>query len=135
MNYTFRTWKNDNYYNFNIEFNRIESYNEYCKEWLSYYGINVTFTSKNNWNIYDVIDIKDYNRVKTNINILINAIGSNTNNLNISTQYNQVWNVDKANELEKRLKEYLKFLGEYQFAYNITGLSLSGNNLKLNGVM
>lgn len=135
MNYTFKTWKNDNYYNFNIEFNRIESYNEYCKEWLSYYGINVSFTSKNNWNIYDVIDIKDYNRVKTNINILINAIGSNTNNLNISTQYNQVWNVDKANELEKRLKEYLKFLGEYQFTYNITGLSLSGNNLKLNGVM
>ena len=135
MNYTFKTWKNDDYYNFNIEFNRIESYNKYCKEWLSYYGINVTFTSKNNWNIYDVIDIKDYNRVKTNINILINAIGSNTNNLNISTQYNQVWNVDKANELEKRLKEYLKFLGEYQFAYNITGLSLSGNNLKLNGVM
>ena len=135
MNYTFKTWKNDDYYNFNIEFNRIESYNKYCKEWLSYYGINVTFTSKNNWNIYDVIDIKDYNRVKTNINILINAIGSNINNLNISTQYNQVWNVDKANELEKRLKEYLKFLGEYQFAYNITGLSLSGNNLKLNGVM
>ena len=135
MNYTFKTWNNDDYYNFNIEFSRIESYNEYCKEWLSYYGINVTFTSKTYWRISDMIDVKDYNRVKNNINILINAIGSNTNNLNISTQYNQVWNVNKANELEKRLKEYLKFLGEYQFAYNITGLSLSGNNLKLNGVM
>lgn len=135
MNYTFKTWKNDDYYNFNIEFNRIESYNEYCKEWLFYYGINVTFTSKTYWRISDMIDVKDYNRVKNNINILINAIGSNTNNLNISTQYNQVWNVDKANELEQRLKEYLKFLGDYQFAYNITGLSLSGNNLKLNGVM
>ena len=135
MSYTFKTWNNDDYYNFNIEFSRIESYNEYCKEWLSYYGINVTFTSKTYWRISDMIDVKDYNRVKNNINILINAIGSNTNNLNISTQYNQVWNVNKANELEERLKEYLKFLGEYQFAYNITGLSLSGNNLKLNGVM
>lgn len=135
MNYTFKTWNNDDYYNFNIEFSRIESYNEYCKEWLSYYGINVTFTSKTYWRISDMIDVKDYNRVKNNINILINAIGSNTNNLNISTQYNQVWNVNKANELEQRLKEYLKFLGEYQFVYNITGLSICGNNLKLNGVM
>lgn len=135
MDYTFKNWNYNDYYDFYVEFNRIESYNEYCKEWLDYYGIKYTkFTSKTDWTMSDIVDIKDYNRVKTNINLLLNAIDSSINNLSISTQVNQVWNVEKANELEIRLKEYLKYLGEFQFAYNITGLTTTGNLLKLGGV-
>lgn len=134
MQYTYRTWNEDDYYDFRVEFNRIESYNEYCKDWLSYFGIEVTFTSKTNWTVSDIPDIKDYNRIKNNINVLLDTINSNTIRLGISTQYNQVWNVEKANEIEVRLKEYLKYVGEFQFANNITGLATTGNSLKLGGV-
>ena len=135
MTYTYKEWLKEEYYNFSIEFNRIESYNEYCKKWLNYFGIVVTFDSNTNWNINDIVDIKDYNRVKTNINILLNAIQSDTTRLNISEQYNQVWNVTKANELEIRLKENLKKLGEWQFSNEITGIAITGNNLRLGGVL
>lgn len=134
--YTFKEWKDNDYYDFYVEFNRIESYNEYCKEWLNYYNIKYeNFTSKTNWTINDIVDLLDYNRVKRNINIILNAIDSSSTSLAISEQQvNQVWNVEKANELEIRLKEYLKYLGEFQFAYNITGLTTTGNGLKLGGV-
>ena len=135
MTYTYKEWLKEEYYNFSIEFNRIESYNEYCKKWLNYFGIVVTFDSNTNWNINDIVDIKDYNRVKTNINILLNAIQSDTTRLNIREQYNQVWNVTKANELEIRLKENLKKLGEWQFSNEITGIAITGNNLRLGGVL
>ena len=134
MDYTFKNWQNNNIYNFYIEFNRIERYNEYCKEWLSYFGINVDFTSKLNWDIEDIVDIQDYNRVKGNINIILNSIKSTTTRLSISSQYNQVWNVEKANELENKLKEYLAYLGNIQFGNSIVGLAICGNEMKLNGV-
>lgn len=135
MDYTYKNWENNDIYNFNIEFNRIESYNEYCKQWLAYYNIGISIESKVNWTIEDIVDINDYNRVKNNINVILNAINSSTNRLTISSQYNQVWNVEKANEIETKLKEYLSFLGNTQFQYNISGLTISGNNLKLNGVV
>ena len=43
--------------------------------------------------------------------------------------------VEKANELEVRLKEYLSYLGNKQWENNISGLTTTGNNLKLNGVL
>jgi hypothetical protein len=134
MEYTFKKWNKNDYYDFYVEFNRIESYNEYCKEWLSYFGIELTFTSKVDWTKKDIVDLNDFNRVKTNINLLLNTINSNINQLSVSSQINQVWNVDKANELEVRLKEYLKYVGELQFLYNVTGLTTTGNSLKLGGV-
>ena len=137
MGYTFREWATNDYYNFNIEFNRIESYNEYCKYWLNnYFGKNISFTSKTDWTINDIVDIKDYNRVKENINLLIKTININLQDLAVDkTTYNQVFNVQKANEIETRLKAYLKQLGERQFANNICGLTTCGNNLKLGGVL
>ena len=135
MEYTYREWDASDYYNFYIEFNRIESYNEYCKEWLLYYGVEISITSKTNWTMEDIVDLQDYNRVKRNINTILSAINSSTNRLSISTLYNQSFNVEKANELEDKLKEYLSYLGNLQFAYNISGLTTTGNNLKLNGVM
>ena len=136
MAHTFKNWENNDIYDFYIEFNRIGSYNEYCKQWLAYYNIGIEFdNNKTDWTINDIVDIKDYNRLKSNINVILDVIKSNSNRLAISTQYNQVWNVNKANEIEEKLKEYLTFLGDMQFAYNISGLSTTGNDLKLNGVM
>lgn len=137
MEYTFKNWTTSNYYNFNVEFNRIESYNEYCKYWLNtYFGKSVSFTSKTDWTINDIVDIKDYNRVKENINILIRAIDIPLQDLAVDkTTYNQVFNVDKANEIETRLKANLQQIGERQFTYNVCGLTTCGNNLKLGGVL
>ena len=134
MNYTFRNWSFNDVYDFYIEFNRIESYNEYCKKWLSYYNVNISFTSKTDWTINDIVDLQDYNRVKKNINAILNAIDSNSTRLTTSEQVNQVFNVDRANDMEIRLKEYLSYLGQMQFTDNTTGLTTTGNNLKLGGV-
>lgn len=135
MEYTFKNWNSNDFYNFNIEFNRIESYNEYCREWLQYYGINIVITNKTNWTINDIVDLQDYNRVKNNINTILSAINISDNQLTISSQYNQSFNEEKANEIEEKLKAYLSYLGNLQFAYNISGLTTTGNSLKLNGVM
>lgn len=129
-----KNWGNNDIYNFSIEFNRIEKYNNYCVEWLKYYGSIVEINSKTDWNYNDIPDINDYNRIKGNINKIIDALSLSVNNLNISTQFNQQFNYSKANEMENALGESLKFLGEKQFAYQITGLAIVGNNLKLGGV-
>ena len=104
----------------------------------NYYNFNISFTSKTNWNVSDIVDLQDYNRVKNNINILLDNInsfvGSSSLKLTISEQVNQIFNVEKANELEKKLKEYLLYLGNLQWNYNVSGLTTTGNNFKLGGV-
>lgn len=126
-------WQNDDFYNFSIEFNRIEMYNEYCVEWLKYYGISAKIESKTNWTYNDIPDINDFNRIKSNINIILGKLEI-ARSLNISTQFNQSFDSNKANEMERALEECLVIIGEFQFAYNITGLTISGNNLKIGGV-
>ena len=125
-------WNKDDIYNFAIEFNRIEKYNEYCKQWLKYYGINVDFTSKINWNIQDIPSLQDYNRIKENINLLLDIVNSESIKLNIANNINQTFDYIKANELEIKLNDYLSMLTKMQFQDNITGLTACGNSLKLN---
>ena len=134
MKYTYRKWNKQDIYDFYIEFNRIEEYNEYCKSWLKYFNINVDFQSKTDWKMTDIVDINDFNRVKSNINLIMETIESSTLPLEISEQSNQVFNDIKATEIDNRLKEYLKQLGEWQFTYNMCGLTTTGNSLKLGGV-
>lgn len=129
-----KVWKKGDIYNFYVEFNRIESYNKYCQEQLKYYAINVDIINKTDWNIYDIVDLNDFNRVKRNINILLNAVKSNEQILNISSQVNQVWNYEKANEIEQKLKSILDTITNWQFAYEITGLAILGNDMRLGGV-
>lgn len=125
-------WNKDDIYNFAIEFNRIEKYNEYCKQWLKYYGINVDFTSKINWNIQDIPSLQDYNRIKGNINLLLDIVNTSSIKLNIANNINQTFDYIKANELEIKLNDYLSMLTKMQFQDNITGLTACGNSLKLN---
>lgn len=130
-----KTYTKNTIYNFYIEFNRIESYNEYIENWLkNYYGYTfATLIHKTNWNVNDIVDINDFNRVKGNINTLLNVINIDNMNLGISQQINQIFNDVKANEIEVRLNINLKILGETQFSYNICGLTICGNDLKLGG--
>lgn len=133
--YTYKTWDKDNIYDFYVEFNRIEGYNEYCKTWLKYFGVQVDFVSKTDWTINDIVDITDFNRIKSNINTILNLINRNDLSMSISRQVNQTFNSVKANEIEERLKAYLKQIGEWQFTYNVCGLTTcGGNGLKLGGV-
>ena len=128
-------WKNTDIYNFNIEFNRIESYNEYVEKWLkNYYNFEFeTLTHKTNWTMNDFVDLKDYNRVKNNINVLLTQVNQTESKLPIRDTLNQIFDNDSANAIEKTLTLNLKILGENQFLYNITNLTICGNNLKIYG--
>lgn len=127
-----KEWKPNDIYNFNVELNRIENYNKYVENWLkTYYGVNKRLTNKIDWTINDIVDLKDINRIKSNINKLLDALGSNMS-LTIINQTNQVWTSEKANEIERTLREFISILGSLQFNNNITGLTISGQTLKLN---
>lgn len=130
MSWKQKEWNINDVYNFNVEFNRIESYNEYVENWLrNYYKYNFdyTFIHKTNWSINDIVDLTDYNRVKKNIIELLKAIDSK-NTLYISYQSNQLWNKEKANEIEKSLSEILTYLGNLQFSSQKCGLAICGNS-------
>ncbi len=129
-----KTWKKTDIYNFSVEFNRIESYNKYCQEQLEILGINVDFINKTDWNENDIVDMNDLNRVKKNINLLLEAIDLSVSRLNISTQINQNWTNEKANELETRLESIMNVITNWQFMFDITGLKILGNEMKLGGV-
>lgn len=130
-----KIWARNDIYNFSDEFNRIEKYVEWCKEWLAYYKIQVVVESKTNWVYNDIVDLQDYNRVKNNINILLNAINSNVAKLEIRYEINQSFNDVKANEIEQKLFSIIDYLSELQFRYEITGLAITGNSMKLGGVI
>ena len=129
-----KTWKKTDIYSFSVEFNRIEGYNKYCQEQLEILGISVDFINKTDWNENDIVDMNDLNRVKKNINLLLEAIDLSVSRLNISTQINQNWSSEKANELETRLESVLNVITNWQFMFDITGLKILGNEMKLGGV-
>ena len=129
-----KIWARNDIYNFSDEFNRIEKYVEWCKEWLAYYKIQVVVESKTNWVYNDIVDLQDYNRVKNNINVLLGAIQSNMTILELRNEVNQVFNDIRANEIEQRLYSIIDYVSELQWRYNITGLTITGNSMKLGGV-
>ena len=130
-----KNWKYGDIYNFSVEFNRIEMYNEYCKYWLNnYYNKGITnFESNTKWNINDIVDIRDYDRIKTNINYINSVLGLSALSTN-NYQVNQQWTYEKANELESSLDKILSIIGSWQWSYPITGLATTGNTLRLGGV-
>ena len=129
-----KIWQRNDIYNFSDEFNRIEKYIEWCKEWLAYYKIQVIVESKTNWVYNDIVDLQDYNRVKNNINLLLQAIQSNLSLLEIRNEVNQNFNEIKANDIEQRLYSIIDRISEEQWRYNITGLTITGNSMKLGGI-
>lgn len=127
-----KEWKSNDIYNFNIELNRIENYNKYVENWLNtYYGFSTNLTHNVNWTVNDIVDVNDINRIKTNINILLEQLNE-SERLPISTQVNQVWTSKQANEIEETMRIYIEVLGDLQFGNNITGLAITGNDLRMN---
>ena len=130
MDYTFKNWNVNHYYDFSVEFNRIESYNKYCNEWIELYGLkkdNVTLVHKTDWSYSDIVDLNAYIRVQKNINQLCEYLQL-PNRLDVSEQAVQSFNSNKANELESMLLYYLDRLGNMQFASEITGNAIVGGN-------
>ena len=139
-----KEWNYGDVYNFSIEFNRIESYNLYIEQWLKeYYGYSFTsLEHKTNWTISDIVDYKDFNRVSQNVGILFehlsniankNPIRQNAKPIN-RVQNNKVFNEWEANQIERYLNENNKKIGNMQFATEITGLAICGNENRLMGV-
>lgn len=124
-----KEWKKEDFYNFSIEFNRIEKYNKYIEHWLKeYYGLKFNpLIHVTSWTNYDIIDLNDYNRVKGNINELLNQMKYTNKTLNISNEINQTFNNQKANEIESALITMLDKIGQLQFNQKITNLYVCGS--------
>ena len=113
------------YYNFADRFNEIESYNEYAKRWLSYYNFTVSFTSKLDWDVSDIPDVYDYNRIKLNMNLILQALS--LIRMDISAAIHQNFDNVKAQELQNRLTDYLRWIGNRQFKHRISGQYVCGS--------
>lgn len=133
-----KKWEYGQTYNFSDEFNRIEGYNQYCDNWITdYYYWQFKRTQKlqhkTEWEYTNIPFLDDYNRIKRNMND-INKQLKGIQKLEISEEYNQKFNNNKANELEKTLEENINNLGNLQVSHGITGLSLCGSNyIRLGG--
>lgn len=129
-----KTWKRNDIYNFYEELNRIEGYVKYCQEQFDLTEEKTGIVSKTDWTIYDIVDVKDLNRVKNNINEILQRATTSDFRIGISSQVNQNWTYAKANELEYALGELEKAIALWQYSYEIVGLSIVGNFMKLGGV-
>lgn len=134
MQYLAKNWAKNDFYNFSEEWNRIESFNEYCYKWLNeYYKVlDETMINKTDWKYTDIPDLKDYNRIKSNMNVL-QKIFLSIKPFTIRNVVNENFDFNKANTLEETLKENMLVLGNWQFSYEITGLSVCGNNDRIGG--
>lgn len=134
MQYLAKNWAKNDFYNFSEEWNRIESFNEYCYKWLNeYYKVlDETMINKTNWQYTDIPDLNDYNRIKSNMNAL-QKIFLSIKPFTTRNVVNESFDFNKANALEQVLKENMLVLGNWQFSYEITGLSVCGNNDRIGG--
>lgn len=88
------------YYNY-TDLNRVESWCEYLANLLTSYSYSVSITIKKNWNMSDLPNTTDMERIRSNINALKTAFYAYTDvpeNLNYMT-------IEKANDIEKILSE------------------------------
>lgn len=133
-----KIWKINDDYNFADEFNRITNWVNWCCEILKIDLSNYT-RLRTNWGTSlpylveeNIIDLNDYNELKSAINeIEFNLFGTRTLQIDERT----IWDVDRANELERAIDLVVSYLSELQFKYQVCGASISGNGQKLNGVI
>lgn len=92
------------YYNY-TDLNRIEAWCEYLANLLTSYSYPVSITIKKNWNMSDLPNVNDMERIRSNVNAIKTVFHAYTDvpeNLNYMT-------IEKANAIEKILSE-LDFL-------------------------
>ena len=135
MAYLTKNWVKNEIYNFASEFYRIESYTQYCCDWLIYFGLlnQDNILIKLDWNNNSIPDLIEYNRVKRNLNF-VSMVLDEEQTLQVLENANQKFTHDNANEMEKSLKNSVEKIGNWQFAYQISGISICGNNDRLAGV-
>lgn len=135
-----KQWTSSSIYNFDIEFNRIETYNKYIKSCYSNFFSTTTSIKnlldsvviKNDYTIDDIPDLQDYCRIKNNLNILCQVNGlTEIEKLPLNyTNPNEYFNYQKANELEARLRANLDVVGNKQYSNNICGLLNCGQTMQ-----
>lgn len=88
------------YYNY-TDLNRVEVWCEYLANLLTSYSYPVSITIKKNWNMSDLPNANDMERIRNNVNSIKTAFHAYTDvpeNLNYMT-------IEKANAIEKILSE------------------------------
>ena len=92
------------YYNY-TDLNRVETWCEYLANLLNSYSYPVSISIKKNWNMSDLPNANDMERIRSNVNAIKTVFHAYTDvpeNLNYMT-------IEKANDIEKILSE-LDFL-------------------------
>ncbi len=88
------------YYN-HTDLNRVETWCEYLANLLNSYSYPVSITIKKNWNMSDLPNVNDMERIRSNVNAIKTVFHAYTDvpeNLNYMT-------IEKANAIEKILSE------------------------------
>ncbi len=128
-----KEWKSTDIYKIEVEFSRIECYNNYVETWLrEIFKVEIEELDNKLEYSYDYIpDVSDYNRVKSNINKLLSTLKSNIASLSLNGAINQSFNQQNANELEVRLTDNLILLGDMQFSTKFSGVTICGGEIYL----
>ena len=103
--------------------------NMYAKKWFDYFSTPIVVASKTDWQKTDIFDLKDYNKMKTDINIVLNQLGIQP--LAISYLNHQNLTQTKYNGINSKIREYQAWLGNKQSEYKICGLATVGGELSL----
>lgn len=99
------------YYNY-TDLNRVETWCEYLANLLTSYSYPVSITIKKDWNMSDLPNVNDVERIRSNVNAIKTAFHAYTDvpeNLNYTT-------IAKANAIEKILSE-IDFLTKNMISY------------------
>lgn len=121
-----KKWEQDDYYNVDEEFNRIEENNQYVDNWFkNYYKIN-TYGSLRHDTSRTIESIPYYtnfvNLVK-NINLLTGVYNSDSS---LVIEVSNKFDLATINKIEEKNSMNLAYLGNKQFENKICGLSICG---------
>lgn len=114
------------YYNY-TDLNRVEEWCEYLANLLTSYSYPVNIQVKKNWQMSDLPNTDDMERIRKNVNRLKEAYFSFTQipeNLNYMT-------IEKANSIEKILNEIDKILEAFENDFIYCGVASSSQNSRV----
>ena len=115
------------YYNY-TDLNRVETWCEYLADLLNSYSYPVSISIKKNWNMSDLPNVNDMERIRCNVNVIKTAFYSYTDipeNLNYMT-------IEKANAIEKILYEIDNLIRNMGNEFRYSNTFCSGESEGLN---
>jgi hypothetical protein len=125
---TNRSKSNKGYFNIEV-INRIESNCEYLEEQLNSYGYTISIITKTDWETSDFPYLTEINRIRDNVNALLEAYYTQDDSPDI-TYWNSL-NWEDANSLEENLKNIYDLLELMAENFKYAGTFYAGQEVIL----